>query len=156
MKGRVLGFNPTQRTGVITGEDGRRYKFAEEDWQSPEVPAINASVDFEIQDGNAVEIYRLGASNSSAAALSTSQVGKKNKWVAGLLAIFLGFFGVHKFYLGYIAQGMITLIACILIGWTGVGALVLAVIAIAEGVIYMTKSDEDFYDTYEAHKKAFF
>lgn len=40
----------------------------------------------------------------------------KNKVVAGLLAIFLGGFGVHNFYLGYngraIAQLLITVLSC--------------------------------------------
>ncbi len=40
----------------------------------------------------------------------------KNKIVAGLLAIFLGGFGVHNFYLGYngraIAQLLITVLSC--------------------------------------------
>lgn len=33
--------------------------------------------------------------------------GKRNKMVAGLLAVFLGSFGVHRFYLGYKDIGLI-------------------------------------------------
>ena len=45
----------------------------------------------------------------------------KNKVVAGLLAIFLGGFGVHNFYLGYngkaVAQLLITVLSCCLLSF---------------------------------------
>ncbi len=40
-------------------------------------------------------------------------VGRKNKLVAGLLGIFLGGLGVHRFYMGYIGIGVLQLILCI-------------------------------------------
>jgi TM2 domain-containing membrane protein YozV len=42
--------------------------------------------------------------------------GQKSKLAAGLLGIFLGYFGVHRFYLGFvgigIAQIAVTLVTC--------------------------------------------
>jgi len=67
-------------------------------------------------------------------------VGTKNKIVAALLAIFLGGFGIHKFYLGKTAQGVIYLIFF----WTFIPAIV----GFIEGIIYLTKSDEDFARAY--------
>lgn len=60
----------------------------------------------------------------------------KNKLAAGLLAIFLGDFGAHKFYLGKPGVGLIYL----LFFWTGIPA----VIGIIEGIIYLLSSEEDF------------
>ena len=48
-----------------------------------------------------------------------SRVGEKNKWVALLLCIFLGYFGAHKFYEGKILLGIVYLFTFGLfgIGW---------------------------------------
>lgn len=87
---------------------------------------------------------------------------EKQKVVAGILAILLGSFGVHKFYLGYQREGIILLVvtlAGILLSCIGVGIIfvwVPQVIGIVEGVIYLTKSDEEFYQTYVAGRKSWF
>ena len=41
--------------------------------------------------------------------MEENQGSEKSKLVAGLLGIFLGGFGVHKFYLGYTKEGIIML-----------------------------------------------
>ncbi len=38
----------------------------------------------------------------------------KQKLVAGLLALFLGMYGVHNFYLGYITKGVIQVVGTVL------------------------------------------
>jgi TM2 domain-containing membrane protein YozV len=83
------------------------------------------------------------------------------KVAAGLLAIFLGGLGIHKFYLGITGAGLIMLLlslfGCIV---AGIPTFIISVIAIIEGIIYLTiyltKSDEDFYETYEIGKKSWF
>ena len=60
--------------------------------------------------------------------------------IAALLAIFLGGIGAHKFYLGKTTQGLLYL--CFF--WTAIPAL----IGIIEGVIYLSKSDEEFRQQY--------
>ncbi len=60
----------------------------------------------------------------------------KSKVAAALLAFFLGGFGVHKFYLGQIGQGIIYL----LFFWT----FIPAIIAFIEFIILITMSDETF------------
>lgn len=62
--------------------------------------------------------------------------GKKNKTVAGLLGIFLGGLGIHKFYMGRHGQGILYLLLC----WTYVPAI----IGFVEGIIYFADSDEKF------------
>lgn len=80
----------------------------------------------------------------------------KSKIAAGLLAIFLGTLGIHKFYLGYTSAGVIMLLVTLL-GWIVlIGPLVMGVIALIEGIIYLTKSDEQFNLTYVAGERAWF
>ncbi|PKH11356.1 hypothetical protein CXF70_05040 [Planomicrobium sp. MB-3u-38] len=67
-------------------------------------------------------------------------MGMKNKLAAALLAIFLGDFGAHKFYLGKPGTGLIYL----LFFWTGIPA----VIGVIEGIIYLLSSEEDFQRKY--------
>ena len=82
----------------------------------------------------------------------SAQVARKSKTVAGWLAFFLGSFGAHKFYLGYNGAG----IAHLALSLTIIGAPVNALICIAEFLIYMTKSDEEFHQTYVVNKRRFF
>lgn len=75
---------------------------------------------------------------------------ENKKVVAGVLAIVLGGLGVHKFYLGYTKEGIIQLIISLATCGT------LAILGLIEGIIYLTKSDEEFYQTYQANKKGWF
>jgi len=76
--------------------------------------------------------------------------------IAGVLAIVLGPFGVHKFILGYTTQGIILLAVTITIVTCGIGATVTSIIGLIEGVIYLTKSDEEFIQMYQTNKKEWF
>ena len=73
------------------------------------------------------------------------------KIAAGLLAILLGPIGIHKFLLGYTTEGIIWLIISVCTCGTVTGLL-----GLIEGIIYLTKSDEEFYQTYQVGKKAWF
>ena len=73
---------------------------------------------------------------------------ENKKIIAGVLAIVLGGLGIHKFILGYTQEGIIQL----LIGLCGIGYI----IGFIEGIIYLTKSDEEFYQTYQVGKKGWF
>jgi len=78
----------------------------------------------------------------------------KNRVYAGLLAIFLGFFGIHKFYLGYTKAGLIMLIVSVLTA--GYGLIVMAIIGIVEGIIYLKKSNKEFNEIYVLGEKQWF
>lgn len=69
--------------------------------------------------------------------------------LCGVLAIVLGSLGIHKFVLGYTVPGVIQLVLgfCFGIGW---------VIGVIEGIIYLTKTDDDFVQTYQIGKKEWF
>ncbi len=75
--------------------------------------------------------------------------GSEKKLVAGLLGILLGGLGIHKFYLGYIGEGIIQIILSFL---CGIGGL----IGLIEGIIYLTKTDQEFVETYVNNKRGWF
>ena len=149
MKGRVLSYSIQENSGVITCDDDNRYTFVGAEWNETEAPRRGDYVDFEPQDDKAVQIYRaLGAGASDA---------KKEKIVAGLFAILLGGLGIHKFYLGYKTAGIIHLLI-FFIGMLPlfIGTIAISLIALIEGIIYLTKSDEEFERTYVVNKKEWF
>ena len=91
------------------------------------------------------------------------QYSQDNKRVlTGVLAIILGSLGVHKFVLGYNNEGFILLILTV-IGYATlcifIGAFVLtatSLIGLIEGIVYLTKSDAEFYELYQKNKRPWF
>jgi TM2 domain-containing membrane protein YozV len=89
-----------------------------------------------------------------------SQEVNQKKIVAGVLAILLGAFGAHKFYLGYTKEGATILVITILIYIVGLFLplvallnFVVGIFTLIEGIVYLTKSNEVFYNTYLVNKK---
>lgn len=74
---------------------------------------------------------------------------ENKKVLAGVLAIVVGYLGIHKFILGYTKEGIIQILLTLL---CGVGAI----IGLIEGIIYLTKTDDDFYQTYQVGRKPWF
>lgn len=64
----------------------------------------------------------------------------KSKTTAGVLGILLGGIGVHKFYLGTWGWGILY----VLFFWTYIPAIV----GFIEGILFLTKSEEDFDEKY--------
>ena len=69
---------------------------------------------------------------------------------AGVLGILLGGLGIHRFILGDALGGIlrivITFVTC------GFGSI----LGLIEGIVYLTKSDEEFIQIYQIEKKAWF
>ncbi len=63
---------------------------------------------------------------------------KKSKIVAGILALILGTFGIHKFYLEKFGNGVMYLLFC----WTGIPTL----FGLVECIMYLSESDEEFQE----------
>ncbi len=78
----------------------------------------------------------------------------KSKVAAGVLGILLGSFGIHKFYLGYNKEGIIMLLVTVLS--FGFLAWVTSIVGLVEGIIYLTKTDEEFNATYVVGRKPWF
>jgi TM2 domain-containing membrane protein YozV len=72
------------------------------------------------------------------------------KLAAGLCGILLGGLGVHKFILGYTKEGLITIAATVLT------CGVFSIVALIEGIMYLVKPDQEFYETYMLNKKPWF
>ncbi|AIM60581.1 membrane protein [Cellulophaga lytica] len=88
--------------------------------------------------------------NEFSEGLNNMAGGENKKMLAGILAIVIGSLGIHKFILGYQKEGIIQIIATIVTcGLAGI-------IGLIEGIIYLTKSDEEFYNTYQVGRKPWF
>jgi TM2 domain-containing membrane protein YozV len=153
MKGRIIDYSIQKNCGLISGTDGSRYTFVGSEWKADKTPVRGMAVDFAAQETSAVAVYM--------ALPDADFIGTKNKTAAGLLAIFLGSFGIHKFYLGYTGPGLVFLLVNT-IGWVvtifflGIPNIALGFIALIEGIIYLTKSDEEFEQTYIVDKRPWF
>jgi len=66
--------------------------------------------------------------------------------------------GIHKFILGYNTAGIIMLVVTLVLSpfTCGMGGIAMHVIGLVEGILYLTKSDEEFYRTYIAQKRDWF
>jgi TM2 domain-containing membrane protein YozV len=76
------------------------------------------------------------------------------KLLAGLLALLIPGLGIHKFVLGYNTEGVVMLLVTILT--CGIGAIVMVPISMIEGIIYLTKSDEEFDLVYVQNRRGWF
>lgn len=148
MQGKVLGFDTGSTEGMISGEDGRRYAFGPGEWRHRSPPQTGQRVDFEAHDSRATGVYVVGGGAMAA---------DKNRFVAALLAFFLGTLGLHKFYLGKIKAGIIML--CVAVFGSilfGVPTAIIAIIALVECIIYLATPDEAFERKYVEGDTAWF
>lgn len=96
--------------------------------------------------GSHVRRFSTATARSPPAAPAGKPEGADKKLIAGLLAILIGWTGAHKFYLGYTKEGIIMLVLFCVSG----------IVGIIEEVLYLTKSDEEFVDTYIKGSKPWF
>ena len=98
MIGHIENFLPEQQTGTIKNET-ETYTFHLDDWVAQVPPDIGDDVTFENDGTAARKIDLVGA-------YLTPPKAVKYKYVAVGLALFLGFTGMHRFYLGYYKLGL--------------------------------------------------
>ncbi len=82
------------------------------------------------------------------------QDAASKKIAAGICGLLLGQLGIHKFILGYTSTGLIMLLVTVCT--CGIGGIPMHIIGMIEGILYLTKSDEEFHHTYIARKKEWF
>lgn len=110
---------------------------------------------------------RLGAPPVAAATsvASTTTVNRaQNKVAAGICGILLGTWGVHKFILGFSTAGFTMLgisLALLVIGILSCGITLpllgaVHIIGVIEGIIYLTKTDEEFVRIYVDGRREWF
>ncbi len=86
--------------------------------------------------------------------LKKYMTAQEKKLIAGFFAMWLGCFGVHKFYLGYKTEGWIILLISVLSCFILSG--VMAIIGIIEGIIYLCKDTDEFGKLYVENKRGWF
>lgn len=151
MKGTVLDFSIPSNEGVISGDDQQRYTFPGSEWRSQEPPIRGMRVDFDPKGATATGVFR-DVSAPQAGSPPAAQNG--TKIAAGVCGILLGALGVHKFILGMTKAGVIMLLVTVLTcGW---GGIPMGIIGLVEGILYLTKSDEEFNRLYVVGKKDWF
>lgn len=104
-------------------------------------------------------VARYGSMSARARQLYTlEEMLSKDHVTAGLLAIFLGVFGIHKFYMGSNQAGFlmlaVSIIGCFLT--FGIAPLVIGMIALIEGIIYLSKPQAEFEYIYVANQRYWF
>lgn len=140
---------------MLSGDDGNRYKLERNSiapGTGPLRPGL--AVDFIERNGVALEVY---ADPTFENRMTGAASGGKSKIVAGLLALFFGALGIHKFYLGRSGAGVFMLLVSIF-GFIllGLPTIIIGIIAFIEGIIYLTASDEHFYAAYVQGRKSWF
>jgi TM2 domain-containing membrane protein YozV len=130
---------------MVSGEDGRRYSFKPDDWAARGEPAVGMLVDFETSESRALSIFPVpGTTLPAVPAAPAPDQSDRNKYVAALLAFFVGPLGIHRFYLGRIGSG----IAMLLLSCTLIGLLVSAPWAFIDMLRYLFMTDREFADRY--------
>ena len=146
MRGQILGVDARTGEGLVAGEDGRRYAFAQADWAARGEPAIGLQVDFETADNRALSVFPVPNAPvpTSVAHPVPAPENDRNKYVAALLAFFIGTLGLHRFYLGRTGSAITMLVlSCTLIG------LALTVPwALVDTIRYLMMSDREFAARY--------
>lgn len=75
---------------------------------------------------------------------------ESKKVLAGVLGVLVGGLGVHRFVLGDVSGGIIRIVITVVT--CGAGSL----LGLIEGIIYLTKSDEEFERVYIQGGKKWF
>ena len=160
MKGHIIHVG--EDGGVIRGADGAEYSFALQDILANPHGKFGKwaelwEVSFLTKGDRATQIVirRVGVGVYKVVTLDGSE-NEKNQIIAATLALLLGGLGAHKFYLGYNTQGIIMLLMGTL-GWFFlVPPFASLLIGFIEAVIYFSKNEQEFYDTYEAKQRTWF
>ncbi len=83
--------------------------------------------------------------------------GADKRVLSGIMGILFGGIGVHKFILGYNTEGVIMAVVYVVgLFLCGIPSIIMHIIGIIEGIMYLTKSDEEFSQTYIVNKKTWF
>lgn len=140
MEGVILGVDEQKAEAAVKTNDGKRYYFPLSEWKGSFHPQANMKIDFDVQDGGAVAVFPVGTtsgfSSLGGGSISAFNSAEKSKITATLLALFLGGFGGHKFYLGSWGWGIVYLVFC----WTYIPAI----FAVIEMIRYIVLKDDEF------------
>ncbi len=114
MIGYIESYEPDNQIGVIKSEE-KSYTFHLDDWAAQVPPDVGDDVNFDTEETIARNINLVGA-------YLTPPKAVKYKYVAAALALFLGFTGLHRFYLGFY--------------WLGIAQLALTAATVGYGALW--------------------
>jgi TM2 domain-containing membrane protein YozV len=114
MIGHIESYDPDSQTGVVKSEENS-YTFHLDDWVAQVPPDLGDDVDFDSEGMIARKFKLVGA-------YLTPPKAVKYKYVAATLALFLGFTGLHRFYLGFY--------------WLGIAQLALTAATVGYGALW--------------------
>lgn len=137
MKGRCPGCGEIFTVGEVNKIQGNDRSYREKDESCQSGANNNSSMVF--CRGCSNELHESARSCPQCGAMQKVSTTKKNKVVAGLLALFLGGFGIHRFYLGQ-WSGILYILFC----WTFIPQL----IALVEGIQFLCMSQEEWDEKY--------
>lgn len=148
-----------KKAGAIVTDDGRRFLFHANDWQDVVLPDRGMAVNFMLDaDGHARQV-QLAMPDAAAAPTIMPPTAPplalrpKRKPVITLLALFLGFFGAHRFYIGAWGWGLVQLLGVPLVIGTmfavlpplgGLLYFATVVFIVVESIRYIWMSDAEF------------
>lgn len=99
------------------------------------------NVSYSEQETNRWQQFNGQMSNSFDSVFNNGPSGK-SRGIAGLLAILMGWCGLHYFYIGKTSAGVLFLLIAILS--CGILATVTTIVAIIQGVLFFTSTQEEF------------
>jgi TM2 domain-containing membrane protein YozV len=96
--GQIESYNSEKQTGIVKSQDDF-FEFDATGWKSSVPPDQGDEVTFNVNDGVVSNMLLVAETMKPVEAV-------KRRWIATLLALFLGFAGVHRFYLGFYKLGL--------------------------------------------------
>lgn len=135
MRGQILVFNEQKEAGAVVMTDGRRFLFHIRHWQDVVPPEHGMTVDFSVDENNQVHQIQLALPDPAATPMvkATPLAQRpKRKPVLSLLALFLGVFGAHRFYMGAWGWGLLQSLGLVLLS-----AILGALLPPLAGLLYL-------------------
>jgi len=165
VRGQILVFNEQKEAGAIAATNGQRFLFHASDWQDVVPPERGMEVEFVAGENSRAHQVLMAAppppAPASPAQPPTPPPAPKRKSVLTLWALFLGWAGAHRFYMGAWGWGLVQLlgvplvigiVAALLPALGGLLYLVVLGLIWAEVVRYIWLTDAEFDAKVKAYK----
>lgn len=155
MRGQILAYVADKEMGLIATAEGQRLSFRTADWMEVIPPERGMAVECVALDAHRASQVQLALPEAVAVPPAPQPLAQrpKRKPVLTLLALFLGYYGAHRFYMGAWGLGLLQLLGLpVLVGilfalLPPLGVLLLLgaiVFTIVEYVRYIWMSDAEF------------
>lgn len=155
MRGQILAYVADKEMGLIATAEGQRLSFRTADWMEVIPPERGMAVECVALDAHRASQVQLALPEAVAVPPAPQPLAQrpKRKPVLTLLALFLGYYGAHRFYMGAWGLGLLQLLGLpVVVGilfalLPPLGVLLLLgaiVFTIVEYVRYIWMSDAEF------------